>query len=77
MSTYLLPFEVDAEASVWWEEATLHVVEVVVVLEQQGDAVQVPGHNVTPFNTPLWGEGVLDVFLYSTVVLDLKVLSGD
>ncbi len=55
--TYILPFEVDAEASVRGEEATLHIVEVVVVLEQQGDPVQIPDHNITPFNTPLLGGG--------------------
>jgi hypothetical protein len=69
--TYLLPFEVDSEASVWWEEATLHVVEVVVVLEQQGDAVQVPDHNTTPFNTPGGGGGGSCSWLYKARVLQI------
>jgi hypothetical protein len=41
-----LPLKVDAKASVRGEEASLHVVEVVVVLEQQGDPVLVPVHKV-------------------------------
>jgi hypothetical protein len=42
---YYLPFKVDAETSVRREETPFDVVEVVVVLEQQGNTVQIPGAN--------------------------------
>ena len=39
----LSPLKIDTEAAVWGEESPFHKVELVVVLEQEGNTIPIPG----------------------------------